>query len=137
MSVTFTIRGLIRTYPFFTHPLNPVCFDNRIMVKVKADILWSKLTILAKLTIRDSIAGIALSRDLQKSRHSLFWHFAQARAQSGARALTSWDSSVLTFLMEVSELCGRREIKMDRAGQPDGLGRLLQLAEAMPEKSGA
>jgi phospholipid/cholesterol/gamma-HCH transport system permease protein len=36
--------------------------------------------------------------------------------------------------MEVSELCGRREIKMDRAGQPDGLGRLLQLAEAVPEK---
>jgi phospholipid/cholesterol/gamma-HCH transport system permease protein len=54
-----------------------------------------------------------------------------------ARELTSWDSSVLTFLVEVSELCRRREIKMDRAGLPVGLRRLLQLAEAVPEKKGA
>jgi phospholipid/cholesterol/gamma-HCH transport system permease protein len=54
-----------------------------------------------------------------------------------ARDLTSWDSSVLTFLVEVAELCRRREIKMDRAGLPGGLGRLLQLAEAVPEKKGA
>jgi phospholipid/cholesterol/gamma-HCH transport system permease protein len=54
-----------------------------------------------------------------------------------ARELTSWDSSVLTFLVEVSELCRRREIKMDRTGLPVGLGRLLQLAEAVPEKKGA
>jgi phospholipid/cholesterol/gamma-HCH transport system permease protein len=54
-----------------------------------------------------------------------------------ARELTSWDSSVLAFLVEVSELCRRHQIKMDRAGLPDGLGRLLQLAEAVPEKKGA
>jgi phospholipid/cholesterol/gamma-HCH transport system permease protein len=54
-----------------------------------------------------------------------------------SRELTSWDSSVLTFLVEVSELCRRREIKMDRTGLPVGLGRLLQLAEAVPEKKGA
>jgi phospholipid/cholesterol/gamma-HCH transport system permease protein len=54
-----------------------------------------------------------------------------------ARELTSWDSSVLAFLVEVSALCRRRQIKMDRAGLPDGLGRLLQLAEAVPEKQGA
>ena len=54
-----------------------------------------------------------------------------------ARELTSWDSSVLTFLVEVSELCRRRQIEMDRAGLPAGLGRLLQLAEAVPEKKGA
>jgi phospholipid/cholesterol/gamma-HCH transport system permease protein len=54
-----------------------------------------------------------------------------------ARELTSWDSSVLTFLVEVSELCRQRGINMDRAGLPAGVRRLLELAEAVPEKKGA
>ena len=54
-----------------------------------------------------------------------------------ATGLTSWDSSVLTFLVEVSELCHQRGINMDRAGLPVGLRRLLELAEAVPEKKGA
>ena len=54
-----------------------------------------------------------------------------------ARELISWDSSVLTFLLELSELCRQRGIKMDRAGLPLGLQRLLRLAEAVPEKKGA
>jgi len=51
--------------------------------------------------------------------------------------LTSWDSSVLTFLVEVSELCRQRGINMDRGGLPPGVRRLLELAEAVPEKKGA
>ena len=54
-----------------------------------------------------------------------------------ARALTSWDSSVLAFLVEVSELCRLRGIDMDRTSLPSGLRRLLDLAEAVPEKKGA
>jgi phospholipid/cholesterol/gamma-HCH transport system permease protein len=54
-----------------------------------------------------------------------------------ARELTAWDSSVLAFLVEVSELCRKRGITMDRASLPDGLRRLLDLAEAVPEKKGA
>jgi phospholipid/cholesterol/gamma-HCH transport system permease protein len=54
-----------------------------------------------------------------------------------AQQLTYWDSSVLTFLVEASELCRRRRIHMDRGGLPDGLRRLLELAEAVPEKKGA
>jgi phospholipid/cholesterol/gamma-HCH transport system permease protein len=53
------------------------------------------------------------------------------------RELSSWDSSILTFLVEVSALCRQRGIKMDRAGLPVGVQRLLQLAEAVPEKKGA
>jgi ABC-type taurine transport system ATPase subunit len=49
-----------------------------------------------------------------------------------ARALTSWDSSVLAFLVEVSALCHIRGIDMDRTGLPSGLRRLLDLAEAVP-----
>ena len=54
-----------------------------------------------------------------------------------ARALASWDSSVLAFLVEVSELCRVRGIDMDRTTLPSGLRRLLDLAEAVPEKKGA
>ena len=54
-----------------------------------------------------------------------------------ADELAFWDSSVLTFLVEVSELCRRRGVHMDRTGLPAGVRRLLDLAEAVPEKKGA
>ena len=54
-----------------------------------------------------------------------------------ADELGFWDSSVLTFLVEVSELCRRRGVHMDRTGLPAGVRRLLDLAEAVPEKKGA
>ena len=54
-----------------------------------------------------------------------------------SRDLTSWDSSVLTFLVEVSELCQQRGILMNREGLPVGVQKLLTLAEAVPERKGA
>jgi phospholipid/cholesterol/gamma-HCH transport system permease protein len=64
--------------------------------------------------------------------------------QPGVRAitleageLTSWDSSVLSFLVNLSELCRSRAIAMDSSRLPNGLRRLLELAEAVPEKKGA
>jgi phospholipid/cholesterol/gamma-HCH transport system permease protein len=51
--------------------------------------------------------------------------------------LKSWDSSVLAFLVEASALCRLRGIHLDRSGLPSGLHRLLNLAEAVPEKQGA
>jgi phospholipid/cholesterol/gamma-HCH transport system permease protein len=54
-----------------------------------------------------------------------------------AGELISWDSSVLAFLVDVSELCRQRRINMDPAGLPAGVRRLLALAEAVPEKKGA
>jgi phospholipid/cholesterol/gamma-HCH transport system permease protein len=52
-------------------------------------------------------------------------------------ALRGWDSGLLTFLVKVGELCAERGIKADRAGLPDGVRRLLDLAEAVPERKGA
>ena len=51
--------------------------------------------------------------------------------------LQSWDSSVLVFLVETSALCRGRGIQLQRTGLPSGLQRLLDLAEAVPEKQGA
>ena len=59
------------------------------------------------------------------------------RVAFDAGDLTSWDSSVVTFLVKVSELCRQREIPMDREGLPMGVRKLLDLAEAVPERKGA
>src|SRR5512144_411172 len=59
------------------------------------------------------------------------------RVAFDARDLTSWDSSVVTFLAKVAEICRQREIPMDREGLPLGVRRLLDLAEAVPERKGA
>jgi phospholipid/cholesterol/gamma-HCH transport system permease protein len=51
--------------------------------------------------------------------------------------LGSWDSGLLTFLRKVEARCQRHEISVDRSGLPDGIKRLLSLAEAVPERQGA
>ena len=50
--------------------------------------------------------------------------------------LANWDSGLLSYLTETDELCRMRGIVADRAGLPTGLRRLLELAEAVPEKKG-
>jgi len=79
-------------------------------------------------------SGIPSATDLQGQVASTGnWR----RVAFDARELTSWDSSVLTFLVEVSELCRQRGIPMDREGLPVGVQKLLALAEAVPERKGA
>lgn len=50
--------------------------------------------------------------------------------------LTHWDSGLISFLVQTSATCRARKIEQDRASLPDGLRRLLELAEAVPEKKG-
>jgi phospholipid/cholesterol/gamma-HCH transport system permease protein len=59
------------------------------------------------------------------------------RASFDAAQLTDWDSSLLTFLIKVSELCKQRGVAVERDGLPSGVRRLLALAEAVPERAGA
>ena len=51
--------------------------------------------------------------------------------------LTHWDSGLISFLTNAAAICRARSIAEDRAGLPAGLRRLLELAEAVPEKEGA
>jgi phospholipid/cholesterol/gamma-HCH transport system permease protein len=51
--------------------------------------------------------------------------------------LGEWDSGLLTFLNGVSDICQKRHLKADFASLPDGVRQLIELAEAVPEKSGA
>jgi len=53
------------------------------------------------------------------------------------RELASWDSGLLTFLMNLGTLCSRQKILFNRDGLPPGAQRLLALALAVPEKKDA
>jgi len=54
-----------------------------------------------------------------------------------ASHLEQWDSSVISFLVQASQEFATRKIAEDRSGLPDGLRRLVELALAVPERSGA
>ncbi|MDH3269900.1 MAG: ABC transporter permease [Gemmatimonadota bacterium] len=54
-----------------------------------------------------------------------------------SRELGDWDSAVLAFLASACRLARERDIDVDRSGLPEGLRRLLELAEAVPEKDDA
>jgi phospholipid/cholesterol/gamma-HCH transport system permease protein len=60
-----------------------------------------------------------------------------ARVAFDTRELTAWDSGLLTFLTKAIELCRKNRLEADLAGLPPGIRRLLELAEAVPERKGA
>lgn len=62
---------------------------------------------------------------------------ATKRLAFEAAQLTHWDSGLIAFLTNTAEICRARGIVADRTGLPAGLKRLLELAEAVPEKKGA
>jgi phospholipid/cholesterol/gamma-HCH transport system permease protein len=54
-----------------------------------------------------------------------------------AKGVQDWDSGLLTFLIQVIELCSRSNIRAEKEGLPQGVQRLLALASAVPERKGA
>jgi phospholipid/cholesterol/gamma-HCH transport system permease protein len=54
-----------------------------------------------------------------------------------AHDLDEWDSALLAFLNRVGDLARDAGLEVDASGLPDGVRRLLHLAEAVPEKEGA
>ena len=53
------------------------------------------------------------------------------------RELASWDTGLLTFLMNLGTFCSRQKISLNSDGLPQGAKRLLELASAVPEKKDA
>jgi phospholipid/cholesterol/gamma-HCH transport system permease protein len=51
--------------------------------------------------------------------------------------LAGWDSALVAFLARVLRTCEERGIAAERSGLPEGVRRLLALAEAVPERAGA
>ena len=59
------------------------------------------------------------------------------RVSFNADALKKWDSALLTFLIKLEDLCGENKIEISNDGLPQGAKRLLALASAVPERTGA
>ncbi len=51
--------------------------------------------------------------------------------------VTDWDSSLLTFLMDIHHYCSANDIILEKEGLPPGVGKLLALATSVPERKGA
>lgn len=51
--------------------------------------------------------------------------------------LSDWDSTFLTFMIDVGAAAERVGATVDRAGLPTGVQRIIGIAEAVPEKEGA
>jgi phospholipid/cholesterol/gamma-HCH transport system permease protein len=95
------------------------------------------LTTLGDATLVVQLSGawrlqksVASSGPVQKALESS--HIRSVRFE--AKALSSWDSSILMFLIKVIELCRQQDIGAEREGLPDGIRRLLELAEIVPEQ---
>lgn len=69
--------------------------------------------------------------------HALESDPAPTRLAFDTERLAEWDSGLLTFLTQVFELCRDRGVTAMREGLPDGIRRLLSLAEAVPETEDA
>ncbi|HVN63525.1 MAG TPA: ABC transporter permease, partial [Candidatus Binataceae bacterium] len=51
--------------------------------------------------------------------------------------ISGWDSGLLTFLVRVCELSRQNGVQPDLSGLPAGARKLIELAQAVPEKMGA
>jgi phospholipid/cholesterol/gamma-HCH transport system permease protein len=78
--------------------------------------------------------GLASASSLEKE---LQVRPALSRVAFDTQALSAWDSSILAYLTKVSELCRANRLSLDQKGLPPGIRRLLELAEAVPERKGA
>jgi phospholipid/cholesterol/gamma-HCH transport system permease protein len=79
---------------------------------------------------RGFASGAEVERELERSP-------APRRVVFETGALGEWDSSLVAFVTEVMELCLARGVAVDPSGLPRGLKRLVELAEAVPEKKDA
>jgi len=55
----------------------------------------------------------------------------------GTSEVAEWDSSLLTFLMDIYNYCSQNRIAVDTEGLPQGVDKLIALASAVPERKGA
>ncbi|MBK9388070.1 MAG: ABC transporter permease [Planctomycetes bacterium] len=60
-----------------------------------------------------------------------------ARLEIEGREVERWDSSLLSFLLQLANTCRERKIELDPSGLPEGAQRLLALSLEVEERGGA
>ncbi len=59
-----------------------------------------------------------------------------SRITFDTQAVTGWDSSLITFLLDITEIGSEMHLPVEKDGLPAGVQRLLALASAVPERKG-
>ena len=59
------------------------------------------------------------------------------RVSFDARELRIWDNVLIDFLCKLEAIATEQGLAIDRSGLPGGVGRLVGLARAVPERAGA
>ncbi len=54
-----------------------------------------------------------------------------------AKQLGRWDSALMARVLAIGDLCAKGNVEFRKKNLPDGLAKLIALAEAVPEKTGA
>src|SRR5208283_4500010 len=54
-----------------------------------------------------------------------------------AKQLGRWDSALMARVLAIGDLCAQGNVEFRTKNLPDGLAKLIALAEAVPEKTGA
>ncbi len=60
-----------------------------------------------------------------------------AKVSVGGVNIRSWDSGLLIFINSLAAACRARQIELDLEQMPQGVARLIRLAEQVPERKGA
>jgi phospholipid/cholesterol/gamma-HCH transport system permease protein len=79
-------------------------------------------------------APLPAATDVQKD---LAGHQGVRRIVFDTRGVGEWDSGLLTFLRRLQGFVAAANLDADPSGLPEGVRRLLRLAAAVPERSGA
>ena len=92
-------------------------------------------TFLVRLGGNWNIAdGLPSTEQLQKQIGSTP---SLGRVAFDTRELGEWDSSLLTFLIKLTNFCKGKSVLVSYQGLPEGVARLINLASAVPEKKDA
>jgi phospholipid/cholesterol/gamma-HCH transport system permease protein len=91
-----------------------------------------------EMTIR--IGGVwrlrhGIGRDVAVARRELSGNKELHKVTFDASGLKSWDSSLLTLVAGIEDVCREAHIEIDRSGLPEGARRLLELASGGPNSS--
>src|SRR5260370_34176431 len=92
-------------------------------------------TLLIKLSstagVYDNPLSIGVVRDaLDQATGVKLFSFESA-------GVTAWDSRFVAFIRKCAELCSKRNVEFHDDGLPQGVRRLLRLAQAVPERTDA
>jgi phospholipid/cholesterol/gamma-HCH transport system permease protein len=104
--------------------MNHVAFD-----RGEHGVLFIRLA--GRWELRNGLASAgALETELQREP-------PPSRVAFDTHELALWDSSILAFLTQVSDICRDRGVTLDPDALPAGLHNLLDLALGVPERAGA